>query len=70
MSTVETTTEDRFYTVPETRTRLGGISHSYFYELVKSGRLRPQKIGSRTVVSQSEITRFVASQPYADIEDG
>jgi len=56
---------DRAYTVRQTRERLGGISQSFIYGLIRGGRLHAVKIGTRTLVRQSEIDRFLASLPAA-----
>lgn len=49
----------RMYPVEETRERLGGISHTTFYELVKGGRINTVKLGRRTFVMADEIERFL-----------
>ena len=49
------------YSVKETRTRLGGISHQTFYNLVNDKSLQIVKIGRRTFVTGDEIKRFAAS---------
>jgi hypothetical protein len=43
------------FNVSDARQRLGGISHSHFYELVKAGKLKVTKLGRRTVVTDSAI---------------
>jgi excisionase family DNA binding protein len=40
---------------------VGNISRTTFYELVKAGRLRTVKLGSRTYVSRAERERFLSS---------
>lgn len=47
--------------VPDARRRLGDLSHTSFYKLVKQGQLRTAKIGRRTVVLESELQRFAAA---------
>lgn len=49
------------YPVSEARHRLGGLSNTAFYELVKAGRLNVVKLGRRTFVTAGEIQRFVES---------
>lgn len=49
------------YPLPEARKKLGGLSHSKLYELVKKGDLRLVKIGRRSYLTREEIRRFVAS---------
>ncbi len=45
--------------IPEARQLLGGISHTFFYELVRSGELTLTKLGSRSFVTHSELERLV-----------
>ena len=53
-------TDDRdAYTVPEARTRLGGLSNGKFYELVSSGELKTFTVGSRRLVSHEAIVDFI-----------
>jgi len=64
---VSTETQTRnLFPVGETRAKLGDISHTTFYELKKSGRIRTVKIGRRTFVTAEEIDRFVASLTGGD----
>lgn len=56
----ETQTRD-LYPVGEAQAKLGDISHTTFYELVKSGRIRTVKLGRRTFVTAEEIARFITS---------
>jgi excisionase family DNA binding protein len=37
------------------------IGRSRFYQLVKFGEIHPVKLGRKTVVTKTEIDRFVAS---------
>lgn len=53
--------ERKMYPVEETRDKIGGISHTTFYELVKAGRIRTVKLGRRTFVMADEIDRFLAT---------
>ena len=48
------------YPLPEAREKLGGISHSNFYNLVADGAIRLTKIGRRSFVSADELEAFVA----------
>lgn len=48
------------YSVPQARELLGGISHAFFYDLVKNGRLRITKLGKRTVVTDVAIRECLA----------
>jgi excisionase family DNA binding protein len=49
---------DRLYTVAQVCDRLN-ISRRTFYNLVASGDLRPLKVGSRTMVRATELTRYM-----------
>lgn len=48
------------HSVPDARVKLGKISNTTFYELVKAGRLKICKIGTRSFVADAELQRFVA----------
>jgi len=56
-----------FYSVPDTRVMLGGVSNTWFYAQVRAGRIRTVKLGSRTVVAASELARFAAE---SDLSEG
>ena len=45
--------------VPEVSRRLGGVSKWSVYAWLSSGRLQGVKIGSRVMVRESELERFV-----------
>jgi len=45
--------------VAQARKSLGGIGQTKFYELVNAGRIRTVKIGTRTLVPESELQRLV-----------
>lgn len=45
------------YPIPEARQLLGGIGHSFFYSLVKAGKIKLTRIRGRSFVSASEIAR-------------
>jgi excisionase family DNA binding protein len=47
--------------VPQACTRLG-IGRTALYELLKSGDLRFFKLGTRTLIPESELQRFVAER--------
>jgi excisionase family DNA binding protein len=47
------------HSVPETRQLLGNISHTTFYDLLRDGRLKAVKIGSRTFVSDDALRAFI-----------
>lgn len=43
-----------------------GIGPTSFWKIVKNGEIRVRKIGRRTLVEASEITRFVEALPTGD----
>ena len=45
----------------EARQRLGGISRSTFYELLKAGDIEGVRIGLKRLVVSSSIPRFIAT---------
>lgn len=47
--------------VPEACRRLG-IGRTALYELLKTGELKAFKIGSRTLIAESELQRFIAER--------
>jgi excisionase family DNA binding protein len=47
--------------VPQACARLG-IGRTAFYELLKSGEIRAIKVGTRTLVPESELQRFIAER--------
>jgi excisionase family DNA binding protein len=51
----------RAYTVKETHAMLG-ISHAHFYRLVKLGKVRPIKLGNRTLVPVAQIDALLAGE--------
>lgn len=57
---------------PEVRRRLGDISDSTFYRLVRSGELPARKIGSLWRVPESELLKFTQEVPRStvEVEDG
>jgi excisionase family DNA binding protein len=57
----KTVVDRNLYTINETRERLGGMSRSFIYTLIASGRLASVKIGRRRFVPKDAIDAFVAS---------
>jgi excisionase family DNA binding protein len=45
--------------VPAAARRLG-LSRSTIYKFIQAGKLRPIKVGSRTLIEESELRRFAA----------
>jgi len=66
---LEATTRD-LYPVGEAMERLGGLSRTTLYELMKSGRLRSTRIGRRVFISAEEIDRFIKSLHEERAHDG
>lgn len=45
--------------ISEARQRLGGIGVSTIYKMMREGRIRPIKVGSRSFIADAEISRFL-----------
>jgi hypothetical protein len=52
-----------FYSVRETRSLLGGISHATTYRLIAAGRLDARKILGKTVITGHSIEKLAAELP-------
>ena len=50
---------ETLFSVKESAKRLGGISPWTVYAWVSQGRLRNVKVGSRTMIAESELQRFI-----------
>ena len=50
------------HTVPDALRELGGIGRTKLYDLFQEKRIRPVKVGRRTLVPDSELRRFIAEQ--------
>ena len=48
-------------TIPTACSRLG-IGRTLIYDLIKQGRLRPIKLGSRTLIPETELHRLITEQ--------
>ena len=48
-------------TIQDSCSRLG-IGRTLLYDLIKQGRLRPIKLGSRTLIPESELQRLISDQ--------
>lgn len=55
--------DDRLLSVEQAALALGGISKWTVYAWLSQGRLRRTKVGSRTMVRESELRRVVEDQP-------
>ena len=47
--------------IPQACARLG-IGRTAFYELLKAGEIRAFKVGTRTLIAESELQRFIAER--------
>jgi hypothetical protein len=47
------------HTIPAACARLGGISRSTIYNMIKMGRVRTIEIGGRTMITDQECQRVV-----------
>lgn len=52
------TTMDKLYTIKETSDVLR-ISRANLYRLITDGKLKPLKLGKRTLFEESELNRFI-----------
>ena len=50
---------DKLFSVPATGEYLGGISKWTVYSWLSKGILHRTKIGSRTMIAESELLRFI-----------
>jgi hypothetical protein len=53
------------HTIPNACLRMGGISRSTLYNMIKAGRVRTVEIGGRTMVTDAECHRVVAEAAAA-----
>jgi excisionase family DNA binding protein len=47
--------------IEEARQLLGGIGRSTLYKAIQGGRLKPVKIGARTMLPRTELERFASA---------
>jgi excisionase family DNA binding protein len=57
------------YSIPEI-CQTFGLSRSKVYGLIADGELIALKIGTRTVVSATELDRFIAARPVITVRKG
>ena len=50
---------EKLYSVKESATALGNVSPWTVYAWISQGKLKKVKIGSRTMVTASELRRFI-----------
>lgn len=49
------------YQIPQACSRIG-VGRTAFYELLKAGAIRSFKVGTRTLIPETELQRFVAER--------
>jgi excisionase family DNA binding protein len=54
---------DTLLSVEEAARRLGGISRWTIYGWLAKGKLRRTKVGSRTMIRESELLRVIRDEP-------
>ncbi len=59
---------DKLYSIPEAAKLLGGISTWTVQSWLSAGRLRRTKVGRRTMISESELKRFLRESNAAHAE--
>ena len=52
----------RLHSVNEVCRLLGGMGRTWFYAEVAAKRIRPIKLGTRTLVSSAELRRYIADR--------
>ena len=57
--------EPLLLTLEEASQRLGGLSRTKLFELMREGQLKPVKIGRRTFLTLDVLRRFVSDQAQA-----
>jgi excisionase family DNA binding protein len=58
---------DTLYTVEETMSKLK-ISRAGLYRLISNGKLKSVKLGGRTLIKESDLSRFIDSLGPEDKE--
>lgn len=58
MNTTEQTNAPLAHQIPQACIRIG-VSRSSLYDLMKSGAIRSFKVGSRTLIPETELQRFI-----------
>ena len=61
---VERWAEDQvcLYSIEEARRILGCVGRSWLYSEIAAGRLRPLKLGTRTMFTNKELARYIAAR--------
>ena len=60
---------DALLSVDEAARRLGGISKWTVHAWMAKGKLRRTKVGSRTMIRESELERVIRDEPVAKESD-
>ncbi|MEJ8568280.1 helix-turn-helix transcriptional regulator [Elongatibacter sediminis] len=53
------TAQPLFSSIPDAARRLG-VGRTKVYELIQAGKLRPVKLGTRTLLPEGELQKFAA----------
>jgi len=53
--------QDRLYSVEDAAQYLGGLSKYTIHAWLSSGKLRRTKVGSRTMIRESDLQAFIAA---------
>lgn len=48
----------RLYSIHDARSMLGGIGRTWLYGQIKTGNIRPVKLGRRTMIRQEDILKL------------
>ena len=62
-------TLERLLSVDEAAAKLGGLSKYTIHAWLSKGKLRRMKVGSRTMIRESELQRVICDEPR-DTFDG
>ena len=66
MQQADTTSAVLANQIPQACARLG-IGRTAFYELLKSGEIRSIKVGTRTLIPESELQRFITERMASQV---
>jgi len=54
---------DRLLSIDEAAAKLGGLSKYTIHAWLSKGKLRRTKVGSRTMIRESELQRVICDEP-------
>ena len=60
---------ERLLSVDEAAAKLGGLSRYTIHAWLSQGKLRRTKVGSRTMIQESELERFVREQNEVSVRE-